>query len=109
MEIIFFTLIIYLNIEISNEDCTNYDKDYFCSSIEIDEWDSRFFQSPTKTQSDYKETYQDMNYLIGYAQLKYSIDRKTFIITFITKVNSAKITNYDTNYKLLYTFGEIEK
>ena len=109
MEILFFTLIIYLNIEISNEDCTNYDNDYFCSSTELDEWDSRCFQTPTKTQSDYKETYQDMHYLIGYAQLKYSIDRKTCTITFITKVNSAKITNYDTNYKLLYTFGEIEK
>ena len=109
MEIIFVLLIIYLNREISNEDCTTYDNHYFCSNPEIDEWDSRCFQTPSKTESEYKETYQDMHYLIGYAQLKYSSDRKTCNITFITKVNSAKIINYDSNYKLLYAFGSIEK
>ena len=109
MEIIFFLLIFFLNLEISNENCTNYDNDYFCSSTEIDEWDFRCFQTPPKTGSDYKETYQDMHYLMGYAQLKYSLDKKTCTISFITKVNSAKITNFDSNYKLLYIFGEIEK
>ena len=109
MEIFFALLIIYLNIKISNEDCTTYDNDYFCASSERDEWDSRCFQTPPKTASDYKDTYQDMHYLMGYAQLKYSSDRKTCTITFITKVNSASINNYDSNYKLLYTFGEIEK
>ena len=72
MEIFFALLIIYLNIKISNEDCTTYDKDYFCTSTEQDEWDSRCFQTPPKTGSDYKDTYQDMHYLMGYAQLKYS-------------------------------------
>ncbi|MBP5469931.1 MAG: hypothetical protein J6Z11_11890 [Candidatus Riflebacteria bacterium] len=109
MDIFSFLLIIYFNIKITNEDYTTYDNDYFCSSTEKDEWDSRCFQTPTKYGNDYRETYQDMHYLMGYTQIKYSLDRKNCNITFITKVNSAKIINYDSNYKLLYTFGEIEK
>ena len=45
-----------------------------------------------------------MSYLVGYAQLKYSSDRKICTINFIIKVNP----NIN-NYKIIYQFGEREQ
>ena len=45
-----------------------------------------------------------MSYLVGYAQLKYSSDRKICTINFITKINP----NIN-NYKIIYKFGDREQ
>ena len=53
---------------------------------------------------NWRENFQDMHYLVGYAQLKYSSDRKFCTINFITKVNP----NIN-NYKIYYKFGDREQ
>ena len=69
-------------------DCNSFNnKDYNCGVSTIDQ-DNRYFQTPQKGSEDYKQTYQDMNYLVGYAQIKYSSNKKICIITFITKINT---------------------
>ena len=49
-----------------------------------------------------------MHYLLEYAQLLYSSDKKTCSINFITKVNP-KLGTEGTDYKILYTFGKTEQ
>ena len=77
----------------SKDECTNINDEYACSSLDQttypEEYDIRSFQTPPRndTQGNYRETYQDMHYLVGYAQLKYSSDRKICTINFITRVN----------------------
>lgn len=52
-----------------------------------------------------------MAYLVGYAQLKYSSNKTICNITFITKTNTEKLEKilFIDNYKIIYTFGEIEQ
>ena len=50
-----------------------------------------------------REKYQDMHYLVGYSQLKYSSERKICIINFITGVNPSI-----NNYKIIYKFRDRE-
>ena len=49
-----------------------------------------------------------MHYIVGYAQLKYSSDRKICTINFITRVNP-KLGEEGKDYKILYKFGEHEQ
>ena len=108
-------ILIFLRIlEIYNNICNNFDNYYFCNSedqnIYPEEWDNRCFQTPPRndTFNNYRETFQDMNYLVGYTQLLYSEDRNSCIINFITKVNP-KLGIEGKNYKIKYKFGEIEQ
>ena len=106
---IFFNVI----LEILNT-CNNFDNYYYCNS-ELknsypEEWDNRCFQTPPRndTLGNYRETFQDMNYLVGYTQLIYSKDRSSCTINFITKVNPI-LGNEGIDYKIKYKFGEIEQ
>ena len=89
--IILLIILIYIYPE---EECFNFDDDYKCNENETnyeypESWDERCFQTPPRNDifGRYKSTYQDMHYLVGYAQLKYSSDKKNCNISFITKVN----------------------
>ena len=109
--IIIFSISIFI---IYSDNCINLDNNYKCINNNqyaySDSWDERCFQTPPKNDiyGRYKQSFQDMHYLVGYAQLKYSSDGKRCTITFITKVNPILgIENED--YKILYKFGEKEQ
>ena len=105
-------LILFINnlvFEILSEELT-FNNYYLCNSPEINEWDDRCFQTPprTSTHGDYKESYQDMHYLVGYIRLLYSSNKQICNITFVTRVNPS-LGIRDTDYKIIYTFGTIEQ
>ena len=90
-----------------SEDCSNFNGEYPCQGDQKaypESWDERSFQTPPRGDSTYRETYQDMHYLVGYAQLKYSSDRRICTIKFITRVNPTL-----SNYKIIYKFGDREQ
>jgi alpha-amylase len=106
-------LLSFLFIGILAEDCSNLNGEYGCNGDQREypsEWDERSFQTPPKddTLGNYRETYQDMHYLVGYAQLLYSSDKKVCTINFITRVNP-KLGTAGSDYKILYTFGTTEQ
>ena len=95
------------------EDCSNLNGEYVCKGDKTDypsDWDENIFQTPPSDDElgNYRKTYQDMHYLVGYAQLLYSSDKKECTINFITKVNP-KLGTEGTDYKILYTFGKTEQ
>ena len=60
-----------------NEDCSNLNGEYSCVGDQREyptDWDERSFQTPPRDDplGNYRETYQDMNLLVGYSQLLYS-------------------------------------
>ena len=104
---------IVLFTNIFSEDCWNFNGEYGCNGDQKEyppEWDDRSFQTPPRddTLGNYREAYQDMNLLVGYAQLKYSGDRQTCTINFITRVNP-KLGKEGTDYRILYTFDNTEQ
>ena len=97
----------YLILRVFLEDCTNFNSEYFCIDDQTEypeSWDERSFQTPPRDDPNWRKNYQDMSYLVDYAQLKYSSDRKICTINFIIKVNP----NIN-NYKIIYQFGEREQ
>ena len=111
----FLTIILFHLISIAfSEDCSNLNGEYGCMNNDQHEypssWDERSFQTPPRddTLGNYRETYQDMNLLLGYAQLKYSQDKNQCKITFITRVNP-KLGTEGVDYKILYTFDQTEQ
>ena len=105
MECIKIYLILLLIFHIFCQ-CPDYDSEYVCSGSEntYDNYNERKFQTPQKQDSSYKSTYQDMHFLVGYPQLKYSLDRKSCQIKIITEHNP-----HTSGSKLLYTFGTKEQ
>jgi alpha-amylase len=106
-------LLFFLILGALCEDCSNLNGEYGCKGDQTDyptDWDENIFQTPPSddTLGNYRETYQDMHYLVGYAQLLYSSDKKKCTINFITKVNP-ELGTEGTDYKILYTFGETEQ
>ena len=100
-------LLSFLILGVISEDCSNFNGEYGCQGDQTaypESWDDRSFQTPPRGDSTYRETYQDMHDLVGYAQLKYSSDRKICRITFITKVNPSI-----ENWKIIYNFGGREQ
>jgi alpha-amylase len=95
------------------EDCSNLNGEYGCNGDQREypaDWDERSFQTPPKddTLGNYRETYQDMHYLVGYTQLLYSSDKRVCTINFITRVNP-KLGTEGVDYKILYTFDTTEQ
>ena len=91
-----------------SQSCHSFNNEYNCGQSTV-EWDNRCFQTPPKNSESYKETYQDMHYLVGYARLKYFSNKNLCNITFITKINTEKLSSISTNFKILYKFGSIEQ
>ena len=115
MNLIKNQIFLLLILKILTEICQNFDNDYKCNDnvnqYEYPEsWDENCFQTPPRNDifGNYKSTYQDMHYLVGYAQQKYPSDKKSCTITFITKVNP-KLGIEGQDYKILYKFGDIEQ
>jgi len=107
--IFFLILITY----IFSEDCSNFNGEYGCNGNQREypsDWDERSFQTPPRNDpyGHYRESYQDMNLLVGYAQLKYSQDKQTCTLNFYTRVNP-KLGEKDVDYKILYTFDGYEQ
>ena len=108
--IIFSFLILYIYAD----ECPTFDDNYNCKPeyqySYPESWDNNCFQTPPRNDiyGKYKSSFQDMHYLLGYAQLKYSNNRKTCNITFITKVNP-KLGIENEDYKIIYKFGEIKQ
>ena len=93
---------IYLNCGVWNE----Y---YGCEGYNINE-EYNYFQTPPRSDTDenYKTTYQDMHYLVGYTQLKYNADKTSCTVKIITFINTQKLEErVGTNYKIQYKFGDI--
>ena len=87
--------------------CSNYNSEYICisdSEKTYTTYEQRKFQTPRKQDEIYQSSYQDMHYLVGYPQLKYSSDRNSCEITIITYKNP-----HSSGTKLIYTFGSEEK
>ena len=106
MRLILFIIIIS---KILN-DCDTYDNKYGCiygQDHYSEEWDNFCFQTPPRNDifHNYKESYQDMHYLVGYAQLIYSKNKKQCTINFITKVNP-ELGIEGIDYKIIYKFGD---
>ena len=98
---------------ILSEDCSNLNGEYGCYGDQKEyppDWDERSFQTPPRddTLGNYRETYQDMNLLVGYAQIKYAQDKNSCTINFITRVNP-KLGTEGVDYKVLYTFDKTEQ
>ena len=113
MKFIRIILLSILIIGIITEDCSNFNEEYACVGDQREypsEWDERSFQTPPKddTLGNYRDTYQDMRYLVGYSQLLYSSDKRVCTINFITRVNPILGTE-GVDYTILYTFGTTEQ
>ena len=105
----FYLLILFIS-EIINDSCGVYLIDnYKCfyGQNNYSDWDEYCFQTPPRndTLHNYKESYQDMHYLVGYIQLIYSENQTECTINIITKVNP-KLGIEGIDYRLLYKFGD---
>ena len=111
---LFSSILFFLKIlEVISEDCSNLNGEYGCNgeqNVYPDSWDERSFQTPPRDdpEGNYRSTYQDMNILVGYAQLKYSQDKKKCTINFITKINPILGTP-NVDYKIFYSFGNYDQ
>lgn len=106
-------LLSFLFIGIKSQDCSNLNGEYGCNGDQTEypeEWDERSFQTPPKNdeKGNYRETYQDMHYLVGYVSLQYSADKKECKLIFITRVNPV-LGKEGIDYKILYSFGSQEQ
>ena len=104
MRFLLFILIFYSLLEKISSDCETYEDQYKCGKSNINDWDIRCFQTPPKNRSDYKTTYQDMHYIVGYTQLQYFNDYTFCKIIIFTKINTDEVKS---PYKLIYHFGDI--
>ena len=107
-----FFLLSLITLSLS-QDCSNLNGEYGCNGDQREypaDWDERSFQTPPRddTLGNYRETYQDMHYLVGYVQLLYTQDKRSCILNFKTRVNP-KLGTQGTDYKILYTFGTKEQ
>ena len=101
------TLLIFYLIQQIYLECGVLNEIYGCDGNNINE-EYNYFQTPPRSDSDenYKSTYQDMHYLVGYSQLKYNEDKTSCTVKIITFINTQKLEDkLSTNYKLKYKFG----
>ena len=107
-----FSFFLFLLLLINSEE-SSIESEYTCEESQISilsSYDDNCFQTPPKEDllGNYKSSYQDMNYITGYAQLKYLENQKKCQINFITKINPILgIRNID--YKIIYLFNNIEQ
>ena len=103
-------------IDDDNKKCFYYKNFYDCVggngvSEYWDKWDDFCFQTPYRGGTSdpvYRESYQDMHYLVGYAKQEYYSNRTVCNVSVYTRVNKKKIF-LGSQHELIYTFGEIEQ
>ena len=108
-----FFLFFFIISKIINDYCDTFENKYSCffgQNHYSEDWDNFGFQTPPRDDilRNYKESYQDMHYLVGYAQLIYSDNKAQCKINFITRVNP-KLGTEGIDYKILYKFGKNEQ
>ena len=91
----------------------NFDEEYSYNENGVDYpdiIDENCFQTPKINDKlgNYKETYQELNYLVGYSRLKYFDNKKKCIIKIILKINPI-LRKKGINYKIIYKFGNYEQ
>ena len=110
-------LILYLLFSFSKnslEDCQAVNA-LTCEKVGVDyeipeEYDIYGFQTPPRNDAlgNYKSTYQDMRYLVGWAELSYNAAKTRCTIKFNTRVNP-DLGVQDEDYIIYYTFGNFEE
>ena len=105
---IFIVLTNFMTIITDIENCYFYNDQYNCgSSVTEDTWDQRCFQTPTKggtVDPIYRDSYQGMHYIVGYARQTYNSDKTECTVTIITSVNNDAVAN--KNYEYVYTIHD---
>jgi len=86
-----------------------------CEKLKVEyeipeEYDIYGFQTPPRNDAlgNYKSTYQDMRYLVGWAELTYNTAKTRCTIKFNTRVNP-DLGIEDEDYVIYYTFGNFEE
>ena len=109
MKIPFWILIILANFIdkiLSIDNCYFYEGQYNCGS-NVGDFNSRCFQAPTKggtADPEYRDTYQGMLYIVGYARQIYNSDKTQCTVSIITRVNNYETQNND--YEYVYTIHD---
>ena len=110
--LLFLNLILEIHL---NDVCTYYENEYSCQDgtykISMENYEDRCFQTPYRGGTHdpvYRESYQDMHYLVGYAKLRYTEDKETCTITFFYKVNQKKV-KLGNDHEILFYFGGNEQ
>ena len=108
MKVLFTILVVvtnFMTIITDIYDCYFYNDQYNCgSSVTEDTWDERCFQTPTKggtVDPIYRDSYQGMHYIVGYARQTYNPDKTECTVTIITRVNNNAVNDQD--YEYIYT------
>ena len=104
-------LLIFFFVVVLSEDCSNFNGEYGCKNGQHQyekSWNDRVFQTPPRGDPIYRETYQDMHLLVGFAEQKYTRDKTSCTITFFTAVNP-KLGKLGQDYKIIYSFGGEEQ
>ena len=115
MKVIFIFLILLISsTKCSIDDCMSLDI-LSCEKLESEydipeEYDRYAFQTPPRNDvlGNYFPTYQDMRYLLGWAELNYNEAKTRCTIKFHTIVNPDLGTK-DEDYYIYYTFGDFEE
>ena len=71
-------------------------------------WENRAFQTPPRGDPNWRETFQDMNALVGYLRILYNSDRTEATLNFTTRLNPRVFDNYD-GYTVYYYFGDTKQ
>ena len=102
---------LFLLKKCSSETCTIIDE-FVCEKLEQEsdvpeEYDKYGFQTPPRNDplGNYLPSFQDMRYLVGWAELKYNTEKTRCQVIFHTKVNPDLGTK-DEDYNIYYTFGD---
>ena len=102
---------LFLLKKCSSETCTIIDE-FGCEKFEQEsevpeEYDKYGFQTPSRNDilGNYLPSFQDMRYLVGWAELKYNTEKTRCQVIFHTKVNPDLGTK-DEDYNIYYTFGD---
>ena len=112
--ILFILCLLLSSTKCSLEDCQAIGA-LGCEKLETeyeiaDIYDKYAFQTPPRNDAlgHYVSTYQDMRYLVGWAEYNYNEAKTRCTIKFHTKVNPDLGTEGD-DYVIYYTFGDFEE
>ncbi len=100
-------LLIFIFDLIFAEDCSNFNSENVCqvgTQTEYpNEWNNRKWQTPSREDPLWKESFQDLNLFTGYVQIRYNNNEKTeATLNFITMANTEKIKE---DFYIKYYFG----
>ena len=112
--ILFILCLLLSSTKCSLEDCQAIGA-LSCEKLETEyeiaeEYDKYAFQTPPRNDAlgHYVSTYQDMRYLVGWAEYNYNAAKTRCTVKFHTKVNPDLGTEGD-DYVIYYTFGDFEE